>query len=372
MSAIDTADSKVKPQAGTSLPEHSINAPVVDPVRAARTAHLHYVRDNGDGPCIRRKRAGKGFSYRDEHGQSIHDKQVLARIQALGIPPAWTDVWISPDPNAHIQATGRDAKGRKQYRYHARWKEVRNETKFSRMVGFGQALPAIRAQVESDLAQQGLPRTKVLALVVRLLEMTLIRVGNEEYAQSNHSFGLTTLRDRHVEVFGSTVRFKFRGKSGKDHSISVKDKRLAALVKRCKDVPGYELFQYIDEDGSHQSISSTDVNDYLRTISGQEFSAKDFRTWGGTVLSVLAFRELGLCEDETQVRKHITQAVRSVAAQLGNTPAICQKYYLHPAMIEAYRDGTLFKTLNAMSNVEATENGLRSEETVVMSILTRP
>lgn len=342
---------------------------ITDPVQVAALARLRYVTD--DGPGIQRQKKGDKFIYLDVDGKRVKDEKTLDRIKALGIPPAWTDVWICPKPNGHIQATGRDAKGRKQYRYHARWRDTRNENKFGRMVAFGKALPAIRECIEHDLKLPNLPREKVLALVVRLLETTFIRVGNEEYARKNRSFGLTTMRDRHVDVSGSTVEFRFRGKSGKDHTITVKDKRLAKLVRRCKDIPGQELFQYIDEDGHHQSIGSAEVNDYLREISGQDFTAKDFRTWGGTVLSVLAFQELGAFETETQAKKNITQAIREVSKKLGNTPAICCKYYLHPAIIDAYRDNSLLQVLQTQTDQpdEVPPYGLRLEEQVVMTVL---
>ncbi len=260
-----------------------------DPVEAAKAAGLRYVSDTTPG--IRRKRAGKNFSFIGVDGQAIHDADQLRRIKALVIPPAWTHVWICPDPNGHIQAIGRDARGRKQYRYHARWREVRDATKYHRMIAFGQILPNVRDRIERDMALPGLPREKVLATVVRLLEATLIRVGNEEYAKNNKSFGLTTMRDQHVAISGSTIRFRFRGKSGKTHTIDVSDRRLAKIVRRCRDIPGYDLFQYIDEHGQRQDVKSEDVNAYLREITGQDFTAKDFRTWAGTVLASLALQE---------------------------------------------------------------------------------
>ena len=254
-----------------------------DPIEAAESAGLRYVSDVMPG--IRRKRAGKGFSYVAPDGKTIRDPRSLRRIRALAIPPAYTDVWICSDPSGHIQATGRDARGRKQYRYHPRWREVRDETKFGRMLAFSEVLPAVRAKVDSDLARPGLPREKVLAAVVRLLECTGIRVGNDEYAKANRSFGLTTLRDQHVEVSGSTLRFQFRGKSGKSHDVELSDRRLARIVQRCQALPGEDLFQYVDDEGNRQTIGSGDVNDYLRQASGQDFTAKDFRTWAGTILA---------------------------------------------------------------------------------------
>jgi DNA topoisomerase I len=342
---------------------------ITDPVEAAKAADLQYVSD--DELTIRRKRVGKGFAYVTARGKPIHDGKTLDRIEALGIPPAWTDVRISPDPNGHLQAVGHDAKGRKQYRYHARWREQRSATKFNRMIAFGEALPKIRKCIQQDLALPGLPKQKVLALVVRLLETTLIRIGNEEYASLNKSFGLTTLRDQHVDVSGATVQFHFRGKSGKVQSVSVHDRRLAGLVRRCKDIPGYELFQYVDDEGKHQSINSSDVNAYLREITGEDFTAKDFRTWGGTVLSVLAFQELGPSADQKDIKKSITETIKRVAEQLGNTPAICSKYYVHPAVIEAYSNGSLIEALQRHTGkaLPVTTNGLRPEEKCVMKIL---
>jgi DNA topoisomerase-1 len=342
---------------------------ITDPVEVAEAARLTYITD--DELTIQRKRAGKGFAYVGANGKAIHDAAVLERIKKLGIPPAWMDVRISPMPNGHIQAVGRDAKGRKQYRYHARWRERRSENNFNRMIAFGEALPKIRERVAHDLALPGLPREKVLALVVRLLESTLIRIGNPEYARANGSFGLTTMHDRHVNISGSTVQFEFRGKSGKDHAVNIADRRLARLVKRCKDIPGYELFQYMDDDGRRHSISSADVNVYLREITGQDFTAKDYRTWGGTVLAILSFQELGFCEEETQAKKNVTEVIKQVAEKLGNTPTICRKYYLHPAMIAAYLDRSLFEALEHTNGKKSSGSkfGLNGEEQVAMRIL---
>lgn len=310
-----------------------------DPIETAQAAGLCYVSDAMPG--IRRRRAGKGFSYRMSDGTTLRDPQALERIAGLGIPPAWNDVWICPLPNGHIQATGRDVRGRKQYRYHPRWRERRDETKYDRMVAFGTALPQLRARVEQDLARPGLPREKVVAAVVRLLEMTLIRVGNTEYARTNESYGLTTMHDEHVNIAGKTIRFQFRGKSGKEHSVVIQDRRLARIVRRCQDLPGHELFQYLDEKGECQCIGSADVNSYLREISGQDFTAKDFRTWAGTLLAVQALEQLGPCDKITRARRQIAQAIKQVAARLGNTPAICRKSYVHPAVIAAYLEGNL-------------------------------
>ncbi len=338
----------------------------VDPVESAKAARLRYVTD--DVPGIRRRRAGSGFVYVDPAGRTIRDPEELRRIRALAIPPAWTDVWICPIANGHLQATGRDARDRKQYRYHPRWRATRDETKYGRMIAFGEALPRIRARVEEDLARPGLPREKVLATAVKLMELTAIRVGNEEYAKTNDSFGLTTLRDRHVEVSGARVHFEFRGKSGKRHVIDVDDRRLARIVKRCQDIPGYELFQYLDEHGERRAIDSADVNDYLREISGEEFTAKDFRTWAGTVLAAAALQEIGPGVTQTATKRNLTQAVARVAEQLGNTPAICRKCYVHPALLDGYLDGTLVDALAKLAST-ATADGLRADESVVLAFL---
>jgi DNA topoisomerase I len=303
-------------------------------VRTANTAGLRYVTDQMPG--ITRERAGKGFRYRYATGKVVGDEEVLGRIKSLAIPPAWSEVWICPDPSGHLQATGRDARGRKQNRYHPRWREVRDETKYSRMIAFGKALPAIRRAVEKHLRIAGLSREKVLATVVRLLEVSLIRVGNPEYARQNESFGLTTMRDGHVAVRGSALRFKFPGKSGKWHSITIKDKRLARIVKSCQDIPGQELFQYLDEQGERRTISSQDVNDYLRDISGKDFTAKDFRTWAGTLLAAVALREARPDIRKTQTRKNLNAAIARVAERLGNTPSVCRKCYVHPHVVNAY------------------------------------
>jgi DNA topoisomerase-1 len=265
----------------------------------------------------------------------------LERIRALVIPPAWNDVWICPLANGHIQATARDAKGRKQYRYHVRWREVRDENKYDRMIAFGEALPALRKRTDEDLAQPGLPRTKILATVVRLLELTLIRVGNEEYARDNASYGLTTMRSGHVAVSGTTLKFRFRGKSAKTHEIEIADRRLAAIVKRCRALPGHELFQYVDEEGRRQSIDSSDVNDYLRESMGEEFTAKDFRTWAGSLLAAQTLSAMTVVETEAELKNGVVEAIKVVAQRLGNTPATCRKHYVHPAVIAAFLSGRL-------------------------------
>ena len=342
---------------------------IIDPEASAKAAGLRYVSD--ERPGIRRQRAGRGFTYLGVDGRSIRDPAVLHRLKSLGIPPAWTEVWICPLPHGHLQATGRDAKGRKQYRYHPRWRVVRDETKYGRMVAFGEALPLIRKQVEHDLALAGLPRAKVLATVLRLLETTLIRVGNEEYARLNRSFGLTTLRDRHVDIAGPTLRFHFRGKSGQEHTVETSDRRLARIVKRCQEIPGQELFQYCDDEGQRRTIDSTDVNEYLRQITGQDFTSKDFRTWNGTVLAIQALQACGTGESAAQAKKAVVEAIKTVAAQLGNTPAICRKCYVHPAVIEAYLEGSLLRMLQRLSepNPDEALPGLSPEEGRVLGFL---
>ncbi len=341
----------------------------LDPVRSAKLAGLRYVSDTMPG--IRRERDGEGFRYLSPKGDEISDETTLSRIKGLGIPPAYEDVWICPLPNGHLQATGRDARGRKQYRYHSQWRAVRDDTKYTRMIAFGQALPLLRERLDKDLARPGLPREKVLATVVRLLETTLIRVGNAEYARDNKSFGLTTMRDRHVEVEGTTLHFHFRGKSGVNHEISLKDRRLAAIVKRCRDIPGYELFQYIDPDGQPQTIDSADVNAYLQDVTGQEFTAKDFRTWAGTVLAALALQEFESFDSQTQAKKNLVRAIETVSQRLGNTPAVCRKCYIHPAVLDAYLEGTMLETLQQPTEQAITESlsSLRPEEAAVLAFL---
>jgi DNA topoisomerase-1 len=344
---------------------------VSDPVESAQAAGLRYVSDTMPG--IRRKKAGKGFTYAGGNGKAIRDPKELARIRSLAVPPAYTDVWICPTPNGHIQATGRDARGRKQYRYHPKWREVRDETKFGRMLAFSEVLPRIRRRVAKDLARSGLPREKILATVVRLLECTRIRVGNEEYSKANRSFGLTTLQDRHVEISGSKLRFEFRGKSGKVHSVSLSDRRLARIVHRCQALPGEDLFQYMDDEGVRQTIGSGDVNDYIREISGEEFTAKDFRTWAGTILALTALTDAGAWASQRQAKSNVLRAIDRVAEQLNNTRAICRKYYVHPAVFETYLAGTLLDTLQngtkeAADNATARKD-LSAEEMAVVRLL---
>jgi DNA topoisomerase-1 len=300
--------------------------------------------------------------YVDERGRHLKNPDELRRIRSLVLPPAWTDVWISADPDSHLQAVGRDARGRKQYRYHPEYRRVRDQSKFGRMLAFGAALPDIRRTVDRHLALPTMSKHKVLATVVRLLETTCIRVGNEEYARENDSYGLTTLKDKHVQINGATVKFKFRGKSGRMHEVELTDRRLARIVKNCRDIPGYELFQYLDEQGNHCRISSTDVNEYLREISGQDFTAKDFRTWGGTGQAALALEEIGPASSENEAKKNIVAAIKRVAERLGNRPATCRKYYVHPAVLQAYQDGSLMAAL-------AAAKGDRREEACVMQLV---
>jgi len=296
---------------------------------------------------------------------------VLARIRSLAIPPAWEDVWICPSANGHLQATGWDARGRKQYRYHPRWRSVRDENKFGRLVDFAHALPAIRRRVAADLRLPGLPREKVLAAVVRLLETTFIRVGNERYAKENGSFGLTTMRNRHVEVKGSKLRFRFRGKSGQEHDIDTEDRRVARIIRKLQDLPGQDVFQYLDDEGERRQVTSEDVNQYLREITGEDFTAKDFRTWAGTVMAAIALQAQEAFENESQAKKNVKAAVSAVAKMLGNTPAVCRKCYVHPAVLETYLDGNLIEGLKERTEdmLENSLGDLRSEEAAVLAFL---
>jgi len=302
-------------------------------------AGLSYVSDQDPG--ITRRPAGSGFNYRRADGSAVTDERTLDRIRQLAIPPAWADVWISPRANGHIQATGRDQKGRKQYRYHDGWREVRDGHKYDRLIAFGRALPKLRARVEADLAKRGLPREKVLAAVIRVMEITLIRVGNEEYAKANRSFGLTTLRDRHAKVRGGSAEFEFRGKSGKMHKTGFRDRRLAGVVKACQDLPGQRLFQYLDDEGNRHVVESGDVNAYLREVLGDDFSAKDFRTWAGTVSAARALALLPACGSAAEAKRNVNTCVKAVAGVLGNTAAVCRKAYIHPVVLEAYAEGQL-------------------------------
>ena len=312
----------------------SRNLVVAEPLQAAEEAGLRYVSD--DNPGYKRRAKGGHFEYLDTEGKRIRDEQRLLRIKRLAIPPAWNDVWICPSANGHIQATGRDARGRKQYLYHGRWRELRDENKFERLADFAKALPKVRRRVAKDMKLPGMPREKVLATIVRLLERTFIRIGNEEYARENKSFGLTTIKDRHARVKGAQVRFRFRGKSGRQREVDVTDRRIAKIVSTCQELPGQDLFQYVNDNGDVQGIASQDVNDYLHEISGESFTAKDFRTWGGTVLAAITLSAQGKFENEKQAKANVKTAICAVAEVLGNTPAICRKCYIHPAVIEDY------------------------------------
>jgi len=344
---------------------------IVNPVEAAESAGLDYVSD--EEPGIRRRRAGKGFAYQGLDGKVVRDPKILARIRKLAIPPAYADVWICPTDTGHIQATGRDAKGRKQYRYHPRWREVRDSTKFEHMLDFAKTLPSIRARIDADMARRGLPREKVLATVVHLLENTLIRVGNLDYAKQNKSYGLTTLRDKHVDVDGAKLRFVFKGKSGKSWNLQVKDRRIARIVKACQDVPGQHLFQYVDENGERQRVASTDVNSYLREISGRDITAKDFRTWAGTVLAAIALQEFELFDTNAKVKKNVRAAIEKVSARLGNTPTICRKCYIHPEVLNCYLEGALLEGIQQEVEAELRDElaSLKPEEAAVLTLLQR-
>ena len=343
--------------------------PNADPPAAAKAAGLRYVHD--DRPGIRREAVKDGFRYVDAKGAPVEDETTLKRIKSLVIPPAWQDVWICPQANGHLQATGRDARGRKQYRYHPKWRTVRDEVKYERMLNFGKALPLIRKEVDRALSLPGLPREKVLATIVNLLESTMIRIGNDEYARENKSYGLTTLRNRHVKIDGSEVEFRFRGKSGVHHDVKVHDKRLARIIQRTRDLPGQHLFEYVGDDGTPHTVDSSDVNDYLRDITGEEYTAKDFRTWSGTVLAALALQEFEKVDSEAQAKKNVVRAIESVAEKLGNTPSVCRKCYVHPAVLDAYMDGTMLEGLRALAEEKLVEDlhALQPEEAAVLAML---
>lgn len=338
-------------------------------IESAHAAGLRYVSDTMPG--IRRRRVGKGFAYYDVTGQRLTDRGERDRIRDLVIPPAWNEVWICPIPNGHIQVTARDARGRKQYRYHPKYREVRDETKFGRMLDFSELLPILRDRVERDMALPGLPRDKVLATVVRLLEKTLIRVGNDEYARDNKSYGLTTMRRRHVEVSGHTLRFDFRGKSGMQHSVAVTDRRIARIVQHIQELPGQELFQYLDDDDRRQTLDAGDINEYLQRISGREVTAKDFRTWAGTMLAAAELRALGPAATEKEIKANIVRAVDQVARRLGNTRAVCRKYYVHPAILDAYQQGTVLPIPAQPGDQkrERPSGALRREEEAVLAFI---
>jgi DNA topoisomerase-1 len=361
--ASDTAE------ASNSAGKAAALAAVLDPLAAAKLAKLRHVSD--EMPGITRHRARDGFQYWSPDGELVRDIGALGRIRALAIPPAWTAVWICPYSNGHIQAIGRDKRGRKQYRYHSRWREVRDESKYGKILIFARVLPGIRERVEADLRRHGLSRERVLAAVVRLMEVTLFRIGNSEYAKANKSYGLTTLRNRHVEIEGSRIHLSFRGKHGICHETDINDRRLARIIKGCRDLPGYELFQFVDEEGRRRTIDSADVNDYLREISGEEITAKDFRTWAGTHLAALALQEFELFDTEAKKKKAVVRAVEKVAKHLGNTPAICRKCYIHPAIFEGYLDGSLVATLKEQTRKYLAKNvtGMSAEEAAVAAFL---
>jgi DNA topoisomerase-1 len=356
-------------RARTSRKPRHIEELVTDPASSAQAAGLRYVSDTRPG--IRRRRHSRGFRYFAPDGSQLHDEAVLSRIRSLVIPPAWTNVWICPSPNGHLQATGRDARGRKQSRYHPKWREVRDETKYERMMLFGNALPAIRERVEHDLSLPGLPREKILAAIVRLLETTFIRVGNAEYAKQNGSYGLTTMRNKHVSVKGATLTFDFKGKSGVEHTIDLHDRRLAKIVRTCRELPGYELFQYLDPEGERHSIDAGDVNDYLRAITEQDFTAKDFRTWAGTVLACEMLRGFEPADSETQAKKNVVAAIKTVAKRLGNTPSVCRKCYVHPTVLESYLVGSMKHAFEqeVAHEMDKQLKALRKEELDVLHLL---
>jgi len=334
-------------------------------VKSAQLAGLRYIIPKGQG--IQRVHAGSGYKYLDPHGNTIEDEATLERIRSLVIPPAWTSVWISPSANGHIQAIGRDAKGRKQYRYHPEYRKIRDLIKFDRMRAFGRVLPRIRRIVNRDLARKGMPKRKVLAAIVKLLETTYIRIGNEEYAEENGSFGLTTLRNQHVQIIGDILKFRFRGKSAQKHEITVSDSKLARILKRCRDIPGSNLFTYLDENGEPQYIESGDVNDYLREISGADFTAKDFRTWGGTCLAAsFLLEKCAASEDNEPTKAAIIEVVKDVACKLGNKPATCKKYYIHPSVLDCYTAGNLRQLADKFR--DSRSNYLY--EQIVLSLLT--
>jgi DNA topoisomerase I len=335
-----------------------------DAASSAKFAGLRYV--SGTTPGLRRKRAGRGFMYVDARGRVVKDPRTLDRIRTLVIPPAWRDVWVCPDPNGHLQVTGRDARNRKQYRYHTRWSALRDDVKYGRLIAFGKILPALRRQIAADLKQPPLSRARVLATVVSLLEKTLIRVGNEEYAKANRSFGLTTLEDRHVQVRGSRVRFKFRAKSGVLQTVELEDAGLAGSVKKCQDLPGQVLFQYLDADRKRQAVSSGDVNDYLRAISGADFTAKDFRTWAGTVLAACALRDAPPAITLAERKHNVVSVIDLVAGRLGNTRAVCRRCYVHPAVMDAYMDGV---TVESPGTARLREARLSRDEAAALALL---
>jgi DNA topoisomerase-1 len=353
------------------IEDYPVSSPIpnADPPAAAKAAGLRYVHD--DRPGIRREPVKDGFRYIDAKGEPVEDEATLKRIKSLVIPPAWTDVWICPQTNGHLQATGRDARGRKQYRYHPKWRTVRDEVKYERMIRFGKALPQIRKEVDRALSLPGLPREKVLATIVYLLEATMMRIGNDEYARENKSYGLTTLRNRHVRIDGSEVEFRFRGKSGVYHDVKVHDRRLARIIQRTRDLPGQDLFEYLDDVGQPHTVNSADVNEYLHTITGEDYTAKDFRTWSGTVLAAMALQEFEKVDSDAQAKKNVVRAIEAVSEKLGNTPSVCRKCYVHPAILDAYLDGTMLEGLRALAEEQLVEElkDLQPEEAAVLAML---
>jgi DNA topoisomerase-1 len=342
---------------------------MTEPSEAAEAVGLTYVSD--EKPGIRREKAGDGFTYLKPDGEPVSDETTIERIRKLAVPPAWTDVWICPKANGHLQASGRDAKGRKQYRYHAQFREARESTKYEHMMEFARALPAVRAKLAEHMALRGLPREKVLATVVHLLETTLIRVGNDDYARTNKSYGLTTLQNPHVQVDGTQLRFRFKGKSGKTWQLQVKDRRIAKIVKSCQDLPGQDLFGYVDENGQVRDVTSADVNAYLKEITGRDITAKDFRTWAGTVLAAMALQEFESFDSQAMAKKNVRAAIEDVATRLGNTPTICRKCYIHPEILSCYAEGALLLEIRNQVEAELRDNlgSLRPEEAAVLSLL---
>lgn len=371
----ETSSASPRPKRPAARERHIIRLQRLSavPEIAAKEAQLTYVNDGTAGITRHPGRGEKAFTYRHPNGRLVRDAATLNRIRKLAVPPAYTDVWICPDPDGHLQATGRDARGRRQYRYHPRWRTVRDEAKFGHMMLFAKVLPKIRHQVETDLARSGLPREKVLAAVVRMLESTLMRVGNEEYAQTNKSFGLTTLRNRHVRVRGRSILLNFRGKHGISHHIDLEDARLAKIVRQCQHLPGQDLFQFVDDGGETHGIGSSDVNRYLQEISGAEVTAKDFRTWAATNLAALALQELAAATEPLPPKKSMLQAIEAVSKLLGNTPAICRKCYIHPAVFDGYLDGSLLETLKTRATEELTQGigRLKPEEAAITAFLTQ-
>lgn len=341
------------------------------PAKSAQVVGLRYVTQ--EQPGIDRERCGQRLRYRSAEGRIIRDRHTLKRISSLVIPPAWEEVWICPPDHGHLQATGRDERGRKQHLYHPRWREIRDQTKSDRLMDFARALPGIRKRLRRDLMHEGLCREKVLATVVWLLDVSLIRVGNEEYARDNKSYGLTTMKNRHATVRGAKIKFQFRGKSGKEHIVEVEDRRIARIVRACQDLPGQELFQCVNDEGQKHNVGSGDVNEYLREITGRDFTAKDFRTWAGTVSAICELQQLGPFELEAEARQNVVAAVKATAQSLGNTPAVCRKSYIHPAVIEAYLDGSLIPRLNEWKGKTGSSSScrLRPEETALLRFLKR-